>query len=480
MTVELVGLIALALGVSSILLGPKFAVYVLMIFTLFGSSAALLLPAMGGGNIAPAHLQLGFLVLCIASRDDILRAAFRGLAFPRAGFWLFLTVIYGIGSAFFMPRLFAGLSYVFAARAESNTGYTLIPLGPSTGNITQTIYFTADFVCFLALYAYAGTKDGKTVMASVAIICAVLNLVFALIDLMTYWTNTTELLGFIRNSTYRMLNDTEVAGFKRIVGSFSEAAVFASNTLGLLAFTGRLWLCGIYPRLTFTLTVLSIFALIFATSTTGYFGIFMFLAIVYVDSFIRTLMGPVTIQMISFVTIFPVVMLILVVAVALNDQLWLYIQDLMNTMIFNKFSTDSGVERSAWNRQALLTFYDTSGLGAGIGSLRASSFIVAVLASVGVVGAVTYGAFIFCVFFGGRKQRREADAFENAVQQAAKSTCLALLLCASVAGAFVDLGLTFFVYAGLACAEPVFSTLRSIQLVSGEKRSGAVAGLVAK
>jgi hypothetical protein len=462
MTVEPIGLLALVLGVLSIMLGPTFAVYVSMIFMLFGSSAALLLPAIGGSSIQPAHLQLGFLVICFVSRSDILRAAVRGVAFPRAGFWLLLTVVYGICSAYFMPRLFAGLTYVFAARAETNTGYILVPLGPTGGNVTQTIYFTADFICFLAFYAYAGTKEGKIVIGSVALICAVLNLVFALADLVTYWSNTAELLGFIRNSNYRMLDDTEVAGFKRIVGSYSEAGVFATMTLGSFAFTGRLWLCGIYPRLTFTISILSILAVIFATSTTGYFGLFALLVIMYLGSLVRTLMGPVTIQTISFVAIFPILVAVLLISVALNDQLWLYIQDLMNTMIFNKFSTDSGVERSAWTRQALITFYDTFGLGAGIGSLRASSFVVAVLASMGVVGAITYGAFLFCLFFGGRNQRQEADVFEDAFQQAAKSTCLALLLCASVAGAFVDLSLIFFSYAGLACAESVSSPLPSI------------------
>jgi hypothetical protein len=262
------------------------------------------------------------------------------------------------------------------------------------------------------------------------------------------------LLSIIRNSTYRILNDTEVAGFKRIVGSFSEAAVFANTSLVAVAFTGRLWLAGIYPSFTFTLAALSLSGLIFSTSTTGYVGLSALLTIAYFGCVLRTLTGHVTIQTVVFVCFLPLVISISVIILALNDAYWMYIKDLLNTMVLNKMSTDSGVERTAWNKQALMSFFDTSGFGAGIGSLRASSFLIAVPASIGVIGAITYGTFLFCVLFGRRERSREAELFEDACQRASRAACLACLLSASVAGAFVDLGLIFFMYAGLACAAP--------------------------
>jgi hypothetical protein len=111
MTVEIVGIFAIAFGISSFLLGPSFAIYVFMISTLFGASAALILTAMGGSPISPSHLLLGFLVANLVTRNDIWRSAARGLAFPHAGFWLCLTTVYGVVSAFFLPRMFAGLTY---------------------------------------------------------------------------------------------------------------------------------------------------------------------------------------------------------------------------------------------------------------------------------------------------------------------------------------------------------------------------------
>jgi hypothetical protein len=451
MTIEAVGVISLILGTLCFFFGLMFAVHALVISTLFGASTAVVLTAMSNANVQPAHLLLGFFVAHLATRRNVWQHGLECLKFPRAGFWLLLTVIYGIVVTLLMPRFFAGLSYVYAIRSQ---GYILVPLEPSSGNVTQTIYFVADFICFVAFYAYASTSDGRRVIGYAALACAGVNLAFAMLDLVTYWTNTTEILRFIRNASYRMLNDTEVLGFKRIVGSFTEAASFAYATLGMFAFTGRLWLCGVLPRLTFALAALSLLALIFSTSTTAYVGLFVFFTIVYLDSLIRTCTNRVTSQMFAFIWASPVVISIFVIVLALNDAQWLYVHDLLEAMIFNKLSSGSGIERTAWNQQALTSFFDTFGFGAGVGSLRASSFPIAVLASIGVIGAITYGAFLICVLFV-RPEWRRFSYFEDATQQAAQSACLAWLIAASVAGSFIDLGLAFFAFAGVACAEPI-------------------------
>jgi hypothetical protein len=416
-----------------------------------GASAALVLDSLGGASISPAHLLLGFVVVSLLSRAVIRRHALEGLAFPKAGFWLAITVVYSICTAIFFPRLFAGLTYIFPVRAEANAGYNLVPLAPSTANFTQSVYFTADFICFIVLYGYAGLPEGWRLIAKAALFCAGLNLVFGALDMVTYWTDTTELLAFIRNANYRMLNDTEVAGFKRIVGSFTEAAAFGSTTLGYFGFCLKLWLQGFHTRLTFILAILSFGAMIFSTSTTAYVGLSTFLLLIYLQCLFNLLAGPVPTQTVIFLIAAPILAIFIVVAIALNDPYWNYIHNLMDTMVFNKLSTDSGVERSAWNRQSIQNFLDTWGLGAGNGSVRAASFLAAVLASLGVVGACTYGAFLLFMFLGNREPA-SPDGYQNAINSAAKAVCLAWFIASSVAGAFIDLSLPFFIFAALACA----------------------------
>src|SRR5262249_33526597 len=150
-------------------------------------------------------------------------------------------------------------------------------------------------------------------------------------------------------------------------------------TLGYFAFSLRLWLSGVHPRLTATLTMLLLGTLMCSTSTTAYVGLAVFLGFVYLGILVRMAQRPLTRQMAFFAFGVPIVVLIVVFAVLLNQALSAYIYSLAGELIINKMSTDSGVERSAWNRQAIQVFFDTYGFGAGNGSLRASSFPIAVL-----------------------------------------------------------------------------------------------------
>jgi hypothetical protein len=75
-----------------------------------------------------------------------------------------------------------------------------------------------------------------------------------------------------------------------------------------------------------------------------------------------------------------------------------------------------------------------------------------VLGNIGAIGAATYGSFLFAVLF--RRKNRWATPFPAACQRAARWACLGQLIGASVSGSFIDLGLPFFMFAGLACAGP--------------------------
>jgi O-Antigen ligase len=449
MTIELIGIIALLAGFVSLFFEPALIVSVFLCTSLLGSAGAFTLPALGDTNISPAHLLLGFLAIKLLSTADVRSKLADGMGFGRPGFWLLIIVIYSLISAYFMPRIFAGQTFIFPART---TGYSL-PLEPATANLTQSVYLLGDFICFILLYAYATTRARRRVLGTAALVCATLNLVFAALDLVTYFTNTAELLSFIRNANYGLLNDTELAGFKRIVGSFAEASAFGSMTVGLFAFTSRLWLLGVKPRLTLLLTILSFCALLFSTSTTAWVGLAGFLAVVYIETVLTAIRKPVNSQTMLFVIGAPIVVPILMFGIALNEDSAAYVQNLLDTLVFNKLSTDSGIERSSWNTQGLQNFLDTYGFGVGNGSMRASSYPVGVLASLGIVGAVTVTLFLVSVLFSDTSVE-DSDPLDKAFRQAAKYTCVAWLITETVSGALVDLGLPFFVFAALACAKP--------------------------
>jgi hypothetical protein len=449
MTIELIGILTVVFGLVGLFRPASFMVRLFLASTLLGSSAASIMEAIGGTNVSPAHLLLGFLAFRLLSEDNTAEATVKGIKFGNPGFWLLATVAYSVLSAYFMPRLFAGQTTIFAVRNQD--GYAM-PLAPAMSNVTQSIYFIGDLVCFLLLYGYAGSRQGRRVLGDAAIWCAAFNLGFAALDLTTYFTNTTELLSFIRNANYALLNDQEVAGFKRIVGSFTEASSFGGMTLGYFAFTSRLWLLDIRPRVTSILSVLSLLALLFSTSTTAYVGLAVYLLFSYVQVLVGARRKPLNLHMSLFLFVAPFVLVCGIIIIAMNDAYWASLQDLLDTLVFNKMSTSSGIERSLWNSQALQNFFDTFGFGVGNGSVRASSFPVGVLASLGFIGALMFAMFFLKILFGNTGG---SDPLDEAYRQAAKYACIAWLITATIAGALIDLGLPYFAFAALTCAKPL-------------------------
>jgi hypothetical protein len=470
MKLEIFGLIVILLGYLGWVIGPQFAIWVFISSTLLGASAAITLTSLGFATIQPAYLLLGFIVLSALVHRSSVRLMTRILAFPRAGFWLLLTASYAVLSAIFFPRLFHGATYVFAvARTDVGPGIVETPLAPVSGNITQTVYFLGDLVCFLVFYVYASRPTDFKVIVKAILGCATINLSFSLIDLATYWANFPNLLSFLRNGNYSMLDEGVVFGFKRIVGSFAEASTFAYCTTGLFAFCTILWLEKVYSRLAGALAVLSLLVLIFSTSSTGYAGVCGFLLLLVVMKAARVLTRPVTGPTLAFVTFAPVLLLTLIMGLRLHQPTWAMVDEVINGAIVNKLSSSSGIERVRWNSQALSNFTDTYAMGGGVGSVRASSFPIAVLGNIGAIGALTYGGFLFAILFG--RKNRWAASYPAACQSAARWACVAQLIGASVSGSFLDLGLLFFIFAGLACAGPDAGG-RLTAVLSTERASG--------
>ena len=448
MTVELIGVITLVVGILSIFRPPTFIIYAFACSSLLGAAAAFNLDSLGGLSIQPVHFLLGFLFFRLLGERDIRKKALEALEPGRPGFWLALTVISSLITAFFMPRLFQGQTLVFAVRA---TIYGFVPLEPTTSNVTQSVYFIADATCFLVMSGYAATRDGIKVMLNVVLVVAITNLTFAALDLVTYFTNSTAIFSIIRNANYNLLVETELAGFKRIVGSFVEASSFGGCTLGYFAFTGRLWLLGYRPRLTLTLSSLSLGATLFATSTTAYVGLAGLLAFAYLELVIRAMMRPLTRQMLIFLVGLPLALALITIFIALSESYSEYVQNLLDIFLLNKLSSSSGLERSAWNQHALQSFFDTFGFGFGNGSGRASSFPIAVLASLGLFGTALFSLFFLSLFFSSHRGAT-LDPVEDVARQGAKYMCLAWLISGSVSDPLIELGPAFYFFAALACA----------------------------
>jgi hypothetical protein len=128
------------------------------------------------------------------------------------------------------------------------------------------------------------------------------------------------------------------------------------------------------------------------------------------------------------------------------------VSDFFDTLLFSKLGSESGVERSSWNTQALANFLDTAGFGIGLGSARSSSWALSLLAQTGLLGTALFASFLlFVIRPWGHRQATFVE--NNAIQAGFRAYVIAAPVAASISWALVDLGLTFHIAAAIAvCA----------------------------
>ncbi len=447
MSIEPIGVLTILIGLVCLMLGTGALVHGLAIMAVLGAAAAMLI---GAANIQPGHVMLVFLVCGVLSRRREAAAAIRTLHPDEPAFWFTCLVVYGVASAFLMPRVFAGLTEIIplGTTAFDDTGST-VPLAPVSSNVTQSLYLSTTLLCLITLTAIAATREGFSAVFNGLLACCIANTVFAILDIATYSTGTQELLGFIRNARYTLHTDSEIAGMKRIVGSYTEASVFARSTLGVLGFTGTLWLCGVRPRLTGILAGLSLVLIVLSTSSTGLVGAPVMLLLLYAFAIARLALGNGVRLTAIFALGAPVVGLAVVLLLLLDPDAVAKIYGYVDLVVLNKASSDSGVERSSWNVISFQNFLDSWGLGVGVGTARASSFAVALLASVGVPGALFYAVFVFECFL---RPRGRPGSLEADIAVATRNGYVGLLVGDLLVGPVIDQGFFFCMLAALAAA----------------------------
>lgn len=449
MQMDVVGVLTFLVGFYVLMAGPTAGFTALVLSTTLGAAAALKLPALGGASIMPAHVLLGFFLITICRDRDLRSTALAATAPGRSGFWLLCFVAFGVLSAYFLPRIFYNATTVYsAARAPTHPVVLVLPLGPSAANVTQSVYLIADLLGFAAIAAYASRVDAALV-ARVLLITAAVSLGFVILDLVTSAAGASALMDVIRNANYRMLNEGEIKGFKRIVGSYTETSGYSYVALGYLGFCLSLWLDGVWPRITLALAALVGLTLVLSTSSTAYVSLAVFGVVLFVASARRVGSGRATPQQVGLVVGGPPVALVLLLTLALIPSVWSALSDLFGTTVFNKLNSASGVERSAWNHGAWKVFVDTFGFGGGVGSVRASSLFMAALGSVGVFGTTLLVGFLWSIV---RKRSVEGRSDAAILSRAGAWGVVPMIAAAAVSTGNTDLSLPFFILAGTACS----------------------------
>jgi hypothetical protein len=235
-------------------------------------------------------------------------------------------------------------------------------------------------------------------------------------------------------------------------------------TVTLLAFTFSYWR-RTRDRTALVLTLGLVALLVLSTSSTAYvagsvLGLCVLGAIVIAALQDRMREQDLLVLVAGFAA-FAVIIGFVVLNQRVLDQFW----ELIDAMILNKASSASGAERAYWNYRSLQSVYETAGLGIGLGSSRASSWIIAVVSQLGIAGSAMIGYLVLMIARSGYLPGAgEVDRETRDIAMSVRAACLAGLLTASIAAGSADPGVPFFVAAAV-----VLSYCRLVQ--QGRERS---------
>lgn len=444
MEITLVGLISLFFGPICFYLGPKWCIFFFMLFSLLGASTAII---SGGVVLAPGTIfGLLFIGSSFTSGNMSLKVADK-LAFPYFGFWLAAILIYSLVSAYYFPKIMVGWTEV---NPIGSTGYepssVPVPLTSSSGNLTQSIYLSISVLMVFCAYSYSYKAENILWMTRSILYFSVGNVLFAIFDIATFYTNSQFLLEPLRNTTYTLHVSETMAGLKRIVGSFTEASVFSSVTLSNLAFTWRLRNMPQFSRIARPLCLAQIILLLLSTSSTAYLGLAILMLFVVLGTLNKAGKGTLSVRDFQGIIGVAVLLFVFLLLCFQSADLQNIVINLFSDALLDKASSSSGIERHAWNVQAYQNFVDTFGFGVGLGGARASSFILAIMSNIGVFGVICYLCFICILLFGLRGAADEIGT----IRKAAAAGSALMLMPSIISGTMVDQGLMFSVWAGLS------------------------------
>ena len=418
-----------------------------MVLTPFGAAAAFNLPVVGGASVGVMDVGvLAVFAAVVLSRDGFAR--FAGSMRPgRPGFCLALLGVFAIFSALAFPQLFAGQTEVFAiARNENQSRLTLVPLQLTTGNLTQLFRFSLNVIVFLAFdAAFRFRPEPKNIVTAI-FAATVVHVTLGVVDVTSVLAGFGHLLDSVRTANYSMLAGIRLGGLVRMVGGFPEASSFGYYSLGLFGFWLQYWIVT-RDRPALLLTLLSAAVLVLSTSSGTFVAAGVFLIVGGVITMLRGLQVNVSRTAMALGTGAGLVVLSAILMLFAGYQLFDPVTQFLDQVLFDKAASFSAQERASWNTHGLQNFRETWGMGAGLGSARASNWIIANLGSFGLIGTGLYIIFLAAVF---KLPAGTQDLRRNACINGLKSACLAMLMSAMLTAATPDLGVFFFALAGLA------------------------------
>jgi hypothetical protein len=423
----------------------------------FGSTAVL---TLGGSSPLIYAFFAAALVAAVAARRRVWRDL--GAVFGRIpAIWVLCALmVYAVIGAVLLPRLFVGQTTVFV-KPPGRMSIVEDSLAPISGNITQSAYFVLGGLTAIALAAMLVHRDRIHLVRRGFFLWICLHTGMGLLDLMGKLAGAGDLLAPIRTASYVMLTEAEQGGFARIAGSYSEASAFGGVSLSCLAFTYTYWR-RTKDRLARWLSMVLLALVLLSTSSTAYVGLAV-LSLGVFGSIGRSMLTDRIETDEVLIVVLALLAAFAVVAISVYDEKVLDpIVHLIDTTIVDKSSSESGQERAYWNVKSLQNFVDTLGLGIGFGSSRASSWPVAVLSQLGLLGSLMM-AMLLAVIARGLGRAAQVDPGTEAVVASVRAAAFGSIVAGSLVSGTADPGMIFFIAFAVVAASRANARSRARQ-----------------
>jgi len=408
-----------------------------------GSTAIVILGALGGSS---PLIYTAFAMMLLAS-VALSRGFLNDLVLTFANYWTAWVVgallVYVMAGAILFPRLFAGSTMVFVT--TPGIGVREVPLSPVSGNIAQTAYFVLGGLTFFAIAILMKKPGCPDIIRRGFLTWAILHTALGLADLAGKLAGVGDVLAPIRTASHDFLVEDEAAGFWRIVGGRSEASSFGIVTVACMAFSFTYWRATRLPQM-LVLTIVLFFLLILSTSTTAYAGFAIVAPFGAAAMMVSALRGRISTQDLLLVAL---VWMGLAAALCLylyKEQIFEPLINLFETVVLNKGASASFAKRTYWNVKSLESFFDTAGMGVGMGSSRAASWVVATISQLGTIGTLLMACLVGVLLRDMVSPKSVYPDMETlALASSARACVLASLAAAGVSGGSADPGLLFFI-----------------------------------
>jgi hypothetical protein len=447
-----------------------------MVCSLMGGTAALMLPALGGSSVQPTSVALVFLILRAAYPSKIYKTPWPHDLY--SNIFLIIFCLYGAITAFILPKVFEGQMQIVPMRAfPADYIFYTAPLQYSSQNITTAFYITGSVIAsIIATRATANLNSDRVIVTS-AVTIAWIHVGLGILGVVLTQLHAGDLLDVFRNANYAQLSQQD-QGFVRINGIFPETSAYSAYAFVWFVFTTELWLRDVSPRATGFCAAGLAGILVFSTSSSAYVGLAGYTAILL----LRAIVFPGGFGLRKGLQIGAVVIGVAIVVFAVAA----FLPDLASALIavgqdmtVEKMGSMSGQQRTFWALKGFEAFEVSRGLGIGAGSFRSSSLFAAILGSMGVVGITTFICHLLVVLKPWRISTfgRTRSTVEAVGVASGWAACVGLIP-AAINASSPDPGILFGVLGGLALGfrlPPAQQNLRASQPRLG-RRSAVVAG----